>query len=648
MPTSTLFIRRNAAPKVALGDVNVELLKPTVCPRRERMDEPYDTGDARDFEPRPIQAKEEDAKIEITCRPAAADSLRKLLEDLKYLGGIGASRKVIIDDFPEERGNGEHFFDGDGSDQIHSIKVTKGHEKGHAPDPDRSPRGEDPKNHVDFGCGAFSACVEEHADDPGFDGDAFFKFCTDHNRADRDSGELDGINEDEVHRLFDAFMAKGRKKAFGNGRVQAATFPAYHGTTKRFRAFKTQPYANVPGVFYFSDRPEHAANYALTSEGERTPEGHVKSVQLRLDNPLVVDYHGEKELTGLLEEIEQAKGAGNDGIIAQNIDDGYGVSTHYLVFSPKQISVVAARPKSKWDRDDEPEMDMGGTYPEFSPTGQLLAYHVAGQDNAYDCGPCATRVQHEEPLGFYDRVVPVDPQAWWDDWDKRLLKCWGCGKQFAAEGAPKQAILFPRKANVQWDQILQRFPEGLQEEIKNERPDGDPPSVQELSTWWLRTPQPVEKSLQSLLTKRRNLQAVSRASDEAITAINQKWGLDLKPAGKRFDANPGRYMDYAQKPGATAKPSVMVNGEILWGVGRFIAALIRGDKSLWVWDVENSRRASSFQKKALVHQHTTPPVGTPREDQRSHLDEDLKDELNPKTDDPDLVRHTRSAGRLFR
>ena len=528
MPTSSLFIRRNASsPRKALGDVNMELLKPTVCPRRERMDEPYDTGDARDFEPRLIQATEEDAKIEITCRPSAADSLRKLLEDLKYLGAIGASRKVTIEDFPDEHGDGQHFFDGDGADQIHSITVTKGHEKGHAPDPDRSPRGEDPKNHVDFGCGAFSACVEEHADDPGFDGDAFFKFCTDHNRADRDSGELDDINEDEVHRLFDAFMARGRKKALG---VQAA-------------------------------KP---------------------------------------------------------------------------------------RPKSKWDRDDEPEMDMGGTYPEFSPTGQLLAYHVAGQDNAYDCGPCATRVQHEEPLGFYDRVVPVDPQAWWDDWDKRLLKCWGCGKQFAAEGAPKQAILFPRKANVQWDQILQRFPEGLQEEIKNERPDGDPPSVQELSTWWLRTPQPVEKSLQSLLTKRRNLQAVSRASDEAITAINQKWGLDLKPAGKRFDANPGRYMDYAQKPGATAKPSVMVNGEILWGVGRFIAALIRGDKSLWVWDVENSRRASSFQKKALVHQHTTPPVGAPREDQRTHLDEDLKDELNPKTDDPDLVRHTRSAGRLFK
>ena len=61
-------------------------------------------------------------------------------------------------------------------------------------------------------------------------------------------------------------------------------------------------------------------------------------------------------------------------------------------------------------------------------------------------------------------------------------------------------------------------------------------------------------------------------------------------------------------------------------------------------------RARLFQRTALVELHTTPPVGAPREDLRSHLDEGIKDQM--KTDvgnagpdtDPDLKREGRPIG----
>ena len=40
--------------------------------------------------------------------------------------------------------------------------------------------------------------------------------------------------------------------------------------------------------------------------------------------------------------------------------------------------------------------------------------------------------------------------------------------------------------------------------------------------------------------------------------------------------------------GATAKPSVMVDGTIVFGCGRFISALLRGDQQMMVWDVLTS------------------------------------------------------------
>ena len=60
----------------------------------------------------------------------------------------------------------------------------------------------------------------------------------------------------------------------------------------------------------------------------------------------------------------------------------------------------------------------------------------------------------------------------------------------------------------------------------------------------------------------------------------------LTANGEIFDPNPDRYFKYAKFSGETAKPSTMVNGIIHWGQGRFIAALLRGDDYLNVWNIK--------------------------------------------------------------
>jgi len=136
--------------------------------------------------------------------------------------------------------------------------------------------------------------------------------------------------------------------------------------------------------------------------------------------------------------------------------------------------------------------------------------------------------------------------------------------------------------------ILNRFPETLQREIIDERPKGDQADIDELKGWRLNKKTPYNIPLNKLLKNPENLDSISRTPKEVVNKINLNWGTKVKP-GTVYDQNPGRYFEYATKfSGDTAKPSIMVNGVIAWGVGRFIAALLRGDKTIKVWDIQDS------------------------------------------------------------
>ena len=158
--------------KQAAGDTNAELTRPSVDPRRERMDDPeFQTQDARTFEPRPMvagasdrpsgaalfrrQAKKgdiyEEVTLTITLNRAALAEVKPLLEDLQAMGSMGCSRSVIIEDWGKDGGDTTHGFDGDGPSRIIDIKVTES--KKALVDQHRTPKfappREDQRTHLD-------------------------------------------------------------------------------------------------------------------------------------------------------------------------------------------------------------------------------------------------------------------------------------------------------------------------------------------------------------------------------------------------------------------------------------------------------------------------------------------------------------------
>ena len=159
--------------------------------------------------------------------------------------------------------------------------------------------------------------------------------------------------------------------------------------------------------------------------------------------------------------------------------------------------------------------------------------------------------------------------------------------------------------NTEWLEIIERFPETLQREIIDERPNGDFEAIDELKNWELLNDEPIKVSLMDLLDNKENINSITRISKEAMdiiksnpkykdklshikhisnTDVGKEYGL--KP-GEIFDSNPNRYLEYAKLSGDTAKPSVVVNGIVHWGNGRFIAALLRGDEYLKVWNIKS-------------------------------------------------------------
>lgn len=136
--------------------------------------------------------------------------------------------------------------------------------------------------------------------------------------------------------------------------------------------------------------------------------------------------------------------------------------------------------------------------------------------------------------------------------------------------------------NKEWLEILSRFPEELQREIIDERGEGNSDDIEEFKNYYLNSKQPIDVKLKDIIQK--NIDALERIPQEVLNIINQKWVLNVKTL-KVYDPNPDRYLQYAKMNPETAKPSIMFDGYIGWGVGRFIAALIRGDKTIRVWDL---------------------------------------------------------------
>lgn len=131
----------------------------------------------------------------------------------------------------------------------------------------------------------------------------------------------------------------------------------------------------------------------------------------------------------------------------------------------------------------------------------------------------------------------------------------------------------------EWEKELARFPKEFQAEILAER---DPEDIEEIRSYSLKSPKPIKMSVKELL--KSNLELLERIPQPILNKINKRYGLNVKTK-QVYDRNPARYEQYAKMDPQTAKPSTILNGEIWWGNGRFIAACLRGDVYIWVWEL---------------------------------------------------------------
>jgi hypothetical protein len=163
----------------------------------------------------------------------------------------------------------------------------------------------------------------------------------------------------------------------------------------------------------------------------------------------------------------------------------------------------------------------------------------------------------------------------------------GMAKQGVSEGDKMSRIdLGSALANTppEWQKFVNSLPPQLAREFVDERPRPDQSDIDFLTPLRLISPQPVAVRVADLLRHPENQATIGRSPDDVVAAVNQRWGLKV-PSGKKYDPNPARYRAYAQMTSGTASPSVMADGVILFGAGRFVAAALRGDETMRVWSM---------------------------------------------------------------
>jgi hypothetical protein len=143
--------------------------------------------------------------------------------------------------------------------------------------------------------------------------------------------------------------------------------------------------------------------------------------------------------------------------------------------------------------------------------------------------------------------------------------------------------------------IDKKWPAGLIKEIEDEWIMKDPTAgkdaVQYISNLKLISPTPVKMPVEKLLQHKDNILQMKNLPQDILDKIKQNHPNSPIPnnINKNFEKNPNRYDQYSKMDPSTARPSVMVDGAIDFGVGRFTAALVRGDQHLNVWQLQANK-----------------------------------------------------------
>ena len=140
-----------------------------------------------------------------------------------------------------------------------------------------------------------------------------------------------------------------------------------------------------------------------------------------------------------------------------------------------------------------------------------------------------------------------------------------------------------------WDRWIQTLPKDLAKEFIDERPCPDQEDIDIFTKLRLTNKTPIKVSIDYLLNKSWMQGTVSRTPQSVVDAINNRYGTNFK-GGIVYEKNPDRLVQYAKMPMETANPSVMANDEIIFGVGRLIAAMLRGDPYIKVWSLKETKK----------------------------------------------------------
>lgn len=164
--------------------------------------------------------------------------------------------------------------------------------------------------------------------------------------------------------------------------------------------------------------------------------------------------------------------------------------------------------------------------------------------------------------------------------------------------------------NQEWIELLDRYPEKFQREIIDELPEGTSDQINLIKSWSLLPEHPIDVNLLDLLKNQSVKDAIGRTPKDVMNTLkkNPRYSSELNDllhvsdtevgreyglkSGEIFDENPQRYFEYSTFDPKTAEPSTIVDGELWWGTGRLIAALLRGDQSIKVWNVITNEKYS--------------------------------------------------------
>jgi len=235
---------------------------------------------------------------------------------------------------------------------------------------------------------------------------------------------------------------------------------------------------------------------------------------------------------------------------------------------------------------------------EFKDLEQRMLFEsiISAQNDKYvivDVGEGALfdhYIFHKETLEKHKDEIYADPTKA-KDYSVRFQLTKSLGNPVVDNGLSKMEKVdlktYLQTTNPRWRAALERFSPDVQRELIVERPNPIDEDIEEASRCEQIGTVPVVVKLKTLLEDPGNLDCIARSPVEVINRINELWSLNVTP-GKTYDQDPARYFRYSKLNGATAKPSIMINGAIAFGVARFIAALLRKDEDMKVWNLRRS------------------------------------------------------------